>query len=148
MQRQLRGRMRLPGERVRQAVRFERRKKGHLTCSEQTARYWYLPLLMTFRFEHAYRPRLALLALSSKSKTTSAVAQRMTPNPPATMRYTSRDRIGLRNERLKDMAIIATEARKLAAAMAKSISVGMRFVLAGHVMGSSPLRRSKEILPR
>jgi hypothetical protein len=76
-----------------------------------------------------------------------AVTHRMTPKLPATTRYMSRVRIGLRKDRLKPMAMMATDARKLAAAMAKRINVGTRLVLAGQVIGSSPLRRSKEMFP-
>jgi hypothetical protein len=105
-------------------------------------------LLTTFAFVHEYRPKLALLALSNRLKTTSAVIHIMTPKVPATIRYTSLERKGRRNERLNESERIATEARKLPAAMAKRMMVGARFVCAGHTMGSSPLRSSMYRFPR
>jgi hypothetical protein len=44
------------------------------------------------------------------------------------MRYASRERMGRRNERFSDNERMATEARKLAAAMASSTMVGARLV--------------------
>lgn len=44
---------------------------------------------------------------------------------------------------MRESERMATEARKLAAAMASRTMVGARLVWAGHVTGISPLRRSR-----